>query len=181
MTYHIYMIKRIVPFAYANSIFEVSAAFYQKYHIKVVLCDLDNTLDSYKDPYPSQRVIELKRFYAEHGITFMIVSNNTGRRVRIYAKTLGVRAVCWMLKPFATRLKHFIKKEGFNRDEVLLVGDQLLTDILSGNGAKVRTLLVSPISRKIEPPWTKTNRFFEKRIRVKILLNRLTPYWRALL
>ena len=115
------------------------------------------------------------------GITFMIVSNNTGRRVRIYAKNLGVRAVCWMLKPFATRLKHFIKKEGFNRDEVLLVGDQLLTDILSGNGAKVRTLLVSPISRKIEPPWTKTNRFFEKRIRVKILLNRLTPYWRALL
>ena len=71
LTYHIYMIKRIVPFAYANSIFEVSAAFYQKYHIKVVLCDLDNTLDSYKDSYPSQRVIELKRFYAEHGITFM--------------------------------------------------------------------------------------------------------------
>lgn len=179
--YHIYMIKRIVPFAYADSLFEVSAAFYQKFHIKAVLCDLDNTLDSYDHPFPSERVFALKRFFSEQGIQMIIVSNNTGRRVRIYAQSLGCRAVCWMMKPLAGRLKRFIKSEGLKPDEVLLVGDQLMTDILAGNGAGLRTLLVAPISRKSDPPWTRCNRCFEKRTRYKILIHRIVLYWRNML
>jgi len=173
------MIKRLIPFAYADSIFEVEASFYEKNNIKVVLSDLDNTLDSYENSFPSERVKELKRFYAEHGIKLMIVSNNTSERVHIYAEALGVRAVCFMLKPLAIRLKRFLKREGLKSDEVLLVGDQVLTDIIAGNKAKVKTLLVSPLT-SFDPPWTKINRFFEGPIRKKLLKKRIVKNWREM-
>jgi len=177
--YHIDMIKRMIPFAYSDSIFEIEPSFYEKNRIKIVLSDLDNTLDSYKTSYPSERVKELKRFYSEHGIRLMIVSNNTSKRVQIYAQALGVRAICFMLKPFAFRLKKFLTDESLNRDEVLLVGDQIFTDVMAGNKAGVKTLLVAPLT-PFDPPWTSMNRFFEGPTRRKLLRKKIAKNWREM-
>lgn len=174
------MIKSHVPFAYAKSIFEIGPEFYQKNHIKVVLCDLDNTLDSAKTIYPSQNVVELKKFFDCLGIRLLIASNNTSKRVHTYARTLGVQAVCFLFKPLPFRFKSFLKDEGFNPEEVLLVGDQILTDVICGNKAKVKTLLVDPLT-SYDPPWTKVNRFFEKGTRKALKEKKLVPEWRELI
>ena len=43
----------------ANSIFEIPLSFYAEHGIKVVLSDLDNTLDDYRVQTPSPRTREL--------------------------------------------------------------------------------------------------------------------------
>lgn len=173
------MIKRHVPFAYAKNIFEIEPAFYEKNHIKVVMSDLDNTLDSVKTLYPSQRVKDLKNTYDSLGIKFLIASNNTSKRVHIYAGALGIRAVCLLFKPFSHRFKKFLRSEGIKPEEVLLAGDQILTDVACGNAAGVKTLLLEPLT-DYDPPWTKVNRFFEKGTRKALLTKGLAKNWREL-
>ncbi|MCQ2742972.1 MAG: YqeG family HAD IIIA-type phosphatase [Bacilli bacterium] len=174
------MIKRKIPFAYAESIFEVEASFYQKHGIKVVLSDLDNTLADFKTRVASDRVKELKKFYDSLGIKMIITSNNSGDRVGEFAKSLGVDYWCWMYKPFSHRLKKTIKELGIPKEQCLLIGDQIMTDVLAGNGAKIKTLLLKPLT-ELDPPWTKFNRFLERGTRKKLLNKHIVKNWRETL
>ena len=76
------MLKRFIPFAHAQSIFEIDLSFYQKLGIKYVFVDLDNTLDSYKQATPLEPAKKLKEDLENAGIELIIVSNNRGKRVQ---------------------------------------------------------------------------------------------------
>ncbi|MBP5091882.1 MAG: HAD-IIIA family hydrolase [Bacilli bacterium] len=170
------MRKKYVPFAHAESIFVVEEAFYKANGIKVVLCDLDNTLGSVKEKEPSERVFDLIKRMNSWGIRFLICSNNTGGRVERFASKLGIQVASRMMKPLSFRVKAFLKKEGIDPKETLLVGDQIMTDVLCGNGAGIKVLLTEPIST-IDPPWTRFNRIFDKPKRKKLLTRHLVPEW----
>ncbi len=174
------MNKRYVPFALAENIFSISPDFFVRIGVKYLLCDLDNTLDSYKTPDPSSRTIAYVKSLKERGIKFYIASNNTSKRVRRYAKELGVEALSGLLKPFSFKLKKLIKKEGFPISETLMVGDQIMTDVISGNGAGIRVILTKPVS-EVDPPYTSFNRMFEKRKRREIVEKGLAKPWEEIL
>ncbi|MBR6055748.1 MAG: YqeG family HAD IIIA-type phosphatase [Bacilli bacterium] len=152
----------------ANSIFEIPVSFYAEHGIKVVLSDLDNTLDDYRVKTPSPRTQELVKNLKEAGIDFYIASNNNSKRVSLYGKELGIKVFSGLMKPFSGPLKKLIEKQGFKKEEVVLIGDQVLTDVKAGNKAGIMTILTEPIS-KGDIIWTRFNRVFEKKKRKKIL------------
>lgn len=152
----------------ANSIFEIPVSFYAEHGIKVVLSDLDNTLDDYRVKTPSPRTQELVKNLKEAGIDFYIASNNTSKRVSLYGKELGITVFSGLMKPFSGPLKKLIEKQGFKKEEVVLIGDQVLTDVKAGNKAGIMTILTEPISEG-DIIWTRFNRIFEKKKRKKIL------------
>lgn len=159
--------KRWIPTYRAKSIYDIPLSFYKENNIKIVLSDLDNTLDAFNVKEPNERTFELVKDLKEAGVLFMIASNNTSKRVNNYANKLGIRAVCRLHKPSSKYLKRFIESEHFNPEEVVLIGDQVLTDLYAGNGAGIRTILTEPVS-PLDPPWTKVNRILEKTRRRKI-------------
>jgi len=159
--------KRWIPTYRAQSIYDIPVSFYKENNIKIVLSDLDNTLDAFNVKEPSQRTIDLVKCLNDAGIVLMIASNNTSKRVHNYADHLGVRAICRLHKPSSKNLKKFIQDEKLNLSEVILIGDQVLTDLYAGNGAGIRTVLTEPIS-PLDPPWTKVNRILERTKRKKI-------------
>ena len=173
------MIKRNIPFALAYSIYEIPAAFYKSLGIRYLLVDLDNTLDPYFVDEPREDAIAWKKAMDEAGLTIVILSNNTGKRVGHYAQLLGVRHECWMRKPFSGPLKKFLKRENIDPNEAILIGDQIQTDVKAGNGAGVRTILTEPIDPD-EPPWTKFNRLFDMPKRKKIYGQKLAKEWREI-
>ena len=79
------MKNKYVPFAVAESIYEIDIDFFKQQNVKVLLMDLDNTLDSYKLYHPTERAVELVKKIQDAGILPVIVSNNRGKRVRTYA------------------------------------------------------------------------------------------------
>lgn len=160
-------IKRWIPTYRAKSIYDIPISFYKENNIKIILSDLDNTLDAFNVKEPSQRTFNLVKDLTEAGITIMIASNNTWKRVHGYADKLGIRAVCRLHKPSGKYLKRFIESQKFNFDDVVLIGDQVLTDLYAGSGAGIRTVLTEPIC-PLDPPWTKVNRILEKTRRKKI-------------
>jgi HAD superfamily phosphatase (TIGR01668 family) len=152
------------PNYYSKTIYNVPVSFFIKEKIKIIFSDLDNTLDAFYEKEPTDRAYKLVEELNKVGIELIITSNNHGERVFNYSNKLNVRCHHSSKKPLSYKLNKFIRQNNFKKDEILVVGDQLLTDILLAKGLKVKSLLVEPIVRK-DLPVTKVNRFFDKIIR----------------
>ena len=173
------MLKRFIPYAHAESIFEIDFAFYEKLGIKYVFADLDNTLDSYKQATPLDKAIALKSGLEKLGIELIIVSNNTGARVQKYSKELGVRHFSSLMKPFSFKLKKIMKRANIKPESVIMVGDQIVTDISCANGAKVKSVLTEKLVPE-DQPTTRFNRLFDNPLRKKLRKKNLLRDWRQI-
>ncbi len=158
------MCRRFVPNYYVQNVFSIPMDFYHAKNIKYILCDLDNTLDSYRLYLPSQRVVEWKEQLDKEGIALFVISNNHGPRVKSYCEALDVPFSFSTRKPLKKRLLAFINDHQIIIDNCLLVGDQLLTDVACGNGCHLLTILTEPIVK--EDQWTTHfNRLIDRPLR----------------
>ena len=173
------MLKRFIPFAHAESIFEIDLSFYEKLGIKYVFADLDNTLDSYKQATPLERAKNLKRELEKNGIELIIVSNNTGSRVQKYSKELGVRHFSSLAKPFSFKIKKIMKRANIKPESVVMIGDQIVTDISCANGAKIKSVLTEKLVPE-DQPTTRFNRLFDNPLRKKLRKKNLLRDWRQI-
>lgn len=158
------MFKKFIPFAHALNVFEIDPSFFVRNKIKNVFVDLDNTLDSYKAHVASRQVIELKQSLQMYDLNLIIISNNKDHRVKEYADSLGVSYLASTHKPFKKRLLAYMANNNLNIEESILVGDQLLTDVLLGHNTGLRVILTEKIVK--EDQWTtKFNRLIDRPIR----------------
>ena len=156
--------KRFRPDYYSQNIFDVDVSFFVRRGYKCVLCDLDNTLDAFDELNPSFRVRQYKKKLDKANIKLCIVSNNRASRKSIYCERLGVEGIFSCRKPFAKKINEFITKLNFKKSEVILVGDQLLTDVRCAKNVGIKVILTEPITKKDQ--WTtKFNRLIDKPIR----------------
>ena len=158
------MFKRFVPYAHAQSIYEIPTDFYSKNNVTLLLIDLDNTLDSYRLHEPTERAINLIKQIKETGVIPVVVSNNTAKRVGHYAQALGVDFISSARKPFARRIRNFLKERNVSPEQVMLVGDQLMTDVLASKGAHIRIVLTEKIVKE-DQFTTHFNRLLDRPIR----------------
>ena len=170
------MFTCFVPTYHATSIYEVDPSFYKAVGVKNLLIDLDNTLDSYRLFVPSERaVILLKRLQYE-GLNLYILSNNHGPRVASYATKMNLPYLHSARKPFAFKVKKVLSENKFLPSETMLVGDQLMTDVLCAKKAKIRVLLTEKIVT--EDQWTTVvNRWFDRPIRRHLKKKGLLKEW----
>jgi|LAHS01.1.fsa_nt_gb HAD superfamily phosphatase (TIGR01668 family) len=172
------MIKaKYLPTYTAHSFYEIPSSFYLEQGLKNILLDLDNTLAPYKEKEPSEETKAWVSSLQKEGLHLYIASNNTSKRVTRYAKLLGVKALSGLLKPFAFRLKRILKEQGFVKSETVLIGDQIMTDVVSANHSGIRSILTDPLSPK-EPWVTKWNRLFDTPKRKKMMKGHLVPSWK---
>ena len=158
------MFKKFIPFAHSQSIYEIEPDFYLRNGVKTLFMDLDNTLDSYKAKEPKPNTIELIQKLRDSGINPIIISNNKAKRVCGYANKLGVDFLPSARKPFSKKIKAEIAKRNLKVDEVMLVGDQLMTDVLAAKGAGIRVVLTEKLVK--EDQWTThINRLMDRPIR----------------
>lgn len=133
------------------------------YH--VILTDLDNTLASYKENKPSKELIGKIKRIKSLGFKIYLVSNNKNERINTFVNKLGLDgALSKAGKPKCKKLLAFINKENIQKDEVIAIGDQLVTDIQAYNAAGFYSVLVNTIDKKTQKWYTKINRLREKKI-----------------
>ncbi len=174
------MNRRFIPTYLAKSIFEITPEFYKKEKISVIFTDLDNTLGSYKDKEAGEEAKRWIKTMKEAGIEVYITSNNTSARVTRFAESLGIKNFSGLAKPFSAKLRKLIVDLNLKKENIVLVGDQIQTDVIAGNGALIRTILTDPIA-KIDPIWTKFNRLFDKPRRKTIIKKKLAKSWKEYL
>ncbi|WP_390406839.1 YqeG family HAD IIIA-type phosphatase [Lacticaseibacillus jixiensis] len=129
--------------------------------IKAILTDLDNTLIAWNNPDGTKELHSWLKTMQEAGITVMVVSNNNHDRISRALSKLALPFVSRALKPLPVGINRAVKQLGLPKSAVVMVGDQLLTDVMAGNAAGVKTILVQPLVAT--DAWnTRINRFMER-------------------
>lgn len=115
--------------------------------VRCVLIDRDNTVvprDTKQAPESALAWLDALR---AAGIKVCMVSNNFhSREVEESARELGCEVVHHAMKPAPFAVRRALKLMGATADEAVLVGDQVFTDVMAGNLAGVRPILVDPQS-----------------------------------
>lgn len=115
--------------------------------VRCVLIDRDNTIvprDTKQAPKSALAWLDALR---AAGIKVCMVSNNFhSREVEESARELGCKVVHHAMKPAPCAVRRALKLMGATADEAVLVGDQVFTDVMAGNLAGVRPILVDPQS-----------------------------------
>lgn len=113
---------------------------------RAILLDLDNTLVRWHSSDVSQ---ENRCWLAEAqqcGMTICLVSNNRTGRVRRVAAGLGITCYAPAMKPFGRCYKRFQTDFCLKSSEIVVIGDQLFTDIWGGKRNDMYTILVEPLA-----------------------------------
>ena len=168
--------KKLIPTYRVKNIFEMDIKSIIQRGFKYIFLDLDNTLDSYRVKSPSDRVKQLIVSYKQNGLTPIIISNNNSERVHNYGKELDIDVYCSMGKPFKRKLNRLIKEHNFPKDEILMIGDQIFTDVWGGNNVNVTTILVEPIVKE-DQFVTKIKRPLEKVFKKRLTKKKLSKEW----
>lgn len=116
--------------------------------VRCVLVDRDNTLVPRDTKVVPPEVRDWLGQLKEVGISVCMVSNNFHTEsVCASADELGCHVVHHALKPAPFSIGRALRMEGVTADQAVLVGDQVFTDVLAGNLAGVRTVLVRPLCK----------------------------------
>lgn len=117
--------------------------------VRCVLIDRDNTCVPRDDTVAPPEILAWLDSVREAGIATVLVSNNTHRsEVERSARELGCDLVAPAFKPVPFALEHAMRAQGVKPHETVMVGDQVFTDVVAGNLAGIRTVLVRPQSPK---------------------------------
>jgi hypothetical protein len=159
--------ENYIPDAYEKSIYYIDYEKLKERGIKCILFDLDNTIVPLSIKKPNKKIKEFFKKIKEMGFKIIIFSNSTKARIKPFKEELEVDCAFSCKKPMKKKYELILKEYRFNVSEVVIVGDNIVTDILGGNKVGITTILVNPISSN-EKITTKISRLYEKRIISKL-------------
>ena len=157
------MLNSFLPNKHVKNIFEITPEFLNSNGLKGIIIDLDNTLVPWNIAHATDEVKNWLQLMQESNINVMIFSNNNEERVTTFAEPLKTPFVYKARKPLKKAFRKAKNVMELNDNEIVVIGDQLLTDILGGNRAGFYTILVVPIVQS-DAAITKFNRKLERLI-----------------
>lgn len=140
---------------------EITSDFLKGLGIKCVLCDIDNTLVPYDEPSPTPEVIAWVNELRQNGIVIAFLSNNDEERVSLFNCDIKALAYHKSGKPMKKTALLAARTLGCTAKETAVIGDQLLTDVLTARAAKMTAIWV-PTIKKVETAFFRMKGMIEK-------------------
>ena len=140
------------PTFWLKNVLAIDEDFLKRNRVRALVLDMDNTLSMHGDPAAEIGVPEWLETMRGLGIRMRVVSNNTKKRVAPLAAKLGLEYTANGAKPLTFGVNRARTDMGVRTRDTLVVGDQIFTDVMAGNLAGVRTVLVEPFH--LEKTWT---------------------------
>ncbi len=159
-------INLVIPRSYQKNIFEIDYQSLKKAGYHNLIFDIDNTIM----PVNSIDVsLKLQRFMNEIKKDFNIclVSNNSHDRVYPVSEKLNLLSLSNAHKPTPEAFKQSLILLKGTPENTIMIGDQMLSDIVGGNQNGLYTILVEPYQKKYDLK-TGINRILQNIIMHKI-------------
>jgi len=138
--------RYLIPTLCLDTVQQLTPALLSEMGIRAIVSDVDNTLVTYDDPEPTEELIPWLDAMKEAGIAVALVSNNASpARITTFNRSLGYFALARAGKPFGKGVRRALAALGTSPSETLMLGDQILTDVLAGSRLGMKTVLVKPI------------------------------------
>lgn len=156
-------LKRFFPMYYYINVESIPYQIFEKENIKAVIFDLDNTLVDSKYKY-DEKVKKWINDMRQKNIKFCILSNTPRKnKVKKIAQDFDMPYILNASKPRHKGFNQAIELLKAEKENTVIIGDQVFTDIWGGNRFGIKTILVSPIAKK-ELIFTRIKRPLERYI-----------------
>ncbi|WP_459994934.1 YqeG family HAD IIIA-type phosphatase [Marinitoga arctica] len=152
-----------VPNEFVNSVFDINYDKLKEKKYELLIFDFDNTLATWRSEEIPKNILNLFEKLSKDFKIFIASNGKEYRfdKIKKQVKKYGINVMGYSLKPFPYKIKKKVKEMNVDPSHVVLIGDQLFTDIIAGNNCGFYTIKVNPLSNK-ERVFTKILRFFEK-------------------
>ena len=118
---------------------DVTPELLKKENVKLLLCDLDNTLRLHSEKEPADELQDWVEDCKNAGVKIVIISNNGRKKMmQKFCEPIGVDCSWWAKKPMRTKLTEAMKEYGYKSSETVMLGDKWSTDVLAAKFAKIR-------------------------------------------
>lgn len=136
---------KFYPTYIAHRVEQLTPDLLERWGIEALILDVDNTLTTHNNPAITPGVAQWLQALRSQGIGLVILSNNSGERVKRFAALVGLPCIARGNKPLTGGFKRCQRLLGVPRERIAIVGDQLFTDIWGGNRYGCKTILVDAI------------------------------------
>lgn len=164
MLQFIFPLKKFIPYDCTKDVFSIDYNKLYECGKRIILLDIDNTLVPYDSATPTPEIKALLEKIRSIGFRIVLISNNHRGRVKAFAEPLGLEFVERAMKPFGRGFRKALRLASGNPNEVVAIGDQLMTDVLGGNRFGIDVILVRAIKKTTEKWYTKLNRLNENHV-----------------
>lgn len=157
------MLKLFLPDEHVKSIFDITPEQLSERGVKGIITDLDNTLVAWDQADATPEIREWFLAMKDNNILVTIVSNNNEARVSEFSKPIGVPFIHRAKKPMGNAFRKALNIMKLGKDEVVVIGDQIMTDVFGAKRAGLHAILVVPVAQT-DGFWTKFNRGIERKL-----------------
>ena len=156
------MFERLIPNMRVRSVYDIDLDELAAKGLRGIITDLDNTLVGAKEPLATPELVTWLDKVRDLGFKVVIVSNNNEPRVGKFAAPLNIPFLHAARKPTQAAFRRALGLIGLEAHETVMIGDQMMTDVLGGNRMGLFTILVAPIAPADEGVMTLVNRRIER-------------------
>lgn len=141
----------LAPDVVVRSIYELDPNDLERWGIKTLLIDIDNTLCERSKNVPDWKAKKLLREWKERGFNIWLISNSAQvKRLIKIVEFLETPAIMLALKPLPFIYKKLSKDHGIDLKHAAVIGDQLFTDMLGGKLRGIKTIYSYPIGKELK-------------------------------
>ncbi len=156
------LIDLATPHVFVESVEQIDFSKLKLAGYELVIFDFDNTLEPWRSHQLSLRTLSVLKQARDSGLKIALVSNGKNDRLDSIRESIGsVPVIGRAFKPSPRRSRRFVKETGVANHRVVVIGDQLFTDVLMGNLIGAYTIKTVPISEE-EFFWTRMIRKVER-------------------
>lgn len=150
-----------------DSVSKIPFVLLERDNIHGLIFDVDNTLTTMGKGVTIDNLKWLKEA-KKLGYKICLLSNTINvKKIKKIMVELDINGLCFARKPRIKGFEMALNILDLKKEEVVMIGDQIFTDIVGANNFKIKSILVKPLSKK-EGPYAMVKRIFEKRILKKL-------------
>lgn len=135
------MMKYFFPYDYVDCVQAIDYRKLYRMGYRGILFDIDNTLVHHGDD-STEEIDDMFRQIQEIGLKTVILSNNNEARILRFLKNIHSLYIYDAQKPNPEGYDRAIQLLGLEKNEVIMIGDQIFTDILGANRSGIASILV---------------------------------------
>ena len=135
----------LLPAFITEKLTDLTPEFLRQQGIDLLMLDFDNTIVPYTTSRATEEMDAWIKSILTSGISVCVVSNSHKDRVKIFCGHYGMDCITHAKKPFSKGIRQCLEKYQIPASRAAIVGDQIFTDTLGGNGCGVRPILVKAI------------------------------------
>lgn len=155
------------PTFYFSSVLEISIELLKSIYINGILLDVDGTISVQDSPNIDLKIMKWISKILHNDIKVLLFSNNLKNRVDLLAKKLNLSYIHHVMKPLPIKINRALNIIDCPKQNIIVIGDQILTDILLANIVGIKSILVDTINNCTHNKFS-LRKHLEKRLRTKI-------------